>query len=48
MGLLRGLKIFYKTKNELDRLCSKDQISNQGMIAEIEHLEKVSLKDNLN
>ena len=48
LGLLRGLKIFYKTKNELDRLCSKDQISHQGMIAEIEHLEKVSLKDYLN
>jgi len=47
LGLLKDLKIFYKTKNELDRLCSKDQISHQGMIAEIEHLEKISLKDYL-
>ena len=40
LGLLKGVKLFYKTKKELDRLCSKDQISHQGLIAEIEHLEK--------
>ena len=44
-NLLKNIKIFYKTKNELDRLCSKDQISHQGMIAEIEHLDKVDLKE---
>ena len=40
-NLLRNIKVFYKTKKELDRLCSKDQISHQGLIAEIEHLEKI-------
>ena len=44
LNLLKDVKIFYKTKNELDRLCSKDQISHQGLIAEIEQLESVSLK----
>ena len=48
LQLFRRKKSFYKTKNELDRLCSKDQISHQGLIAEIEHLEEISLKDYLN
>ena len=30
---------------ELDRLCSKEQISHQGLIAEIEHLENISIKE---
>jgi 23S rRNA (guanosine2251-2'-O)-methyltransferase len=47
LGLLKGVKLFYKTKKELDRLCSKDQISHQGLIAEIEHLEKKKIKDYL-
>mgnify|MGYP000908386694 CR=1 FL=1 len=43
--LLRGVKIFYKNHKELDRLCSKEQISHQGLIAEIQHLDKKNLKD---
>ena len=40
--------MFYKNKKELDRLCSKEQISHQGLIAEIEHLVVSNLKDYLN
>ena len=47
LNLLKNIKIFYKTKKELDRLCSKDQISHQGLIAEIEHIEKINIKDYL-
>jgi rRNA methylases len=47
-NLLENVKIFYKNKNELDRLCSKDQISHQGLIAEVEHLEQISLKNYIN
>ena len=36
---------FYKTKRELDRLCSKDQISHQGLVAEIEHQDNFTIKD---
>ena len=43
--LLKGIKLFYKSKKELDRLCSKDQISHQGLIAEVEHLEEKNLKE---
>ena len=46
-NLLKGIKIFYKTKKELDRLCSKDQISHQGLIAEIQYLEEINIKEYL-
>ena len=42
--LLKGIKLFYKSKKELDRLCSKDQISHQGLIAEVKHIEEKNLK----
>ena len=45
LNLLENIKLFYKTKKELDRLCSKEQISHQGLIAEVEHLENINLKD---
>ena len=44
-NLLKNVKIFYKTKKELDRLCSKDQISHQSLVAEIEHLDEVNLRE---
>ena len=44
-NLLNNVKLFYKTKKELDRLCAKDEISHQGLIAEIEHLEDENIKD---
>ena len=46
-NLLKNIKIFYKTKKELDRLCSKDEISHQGLIAEIEHLEQININEYL-
>ena len=48
LNLLKNIKLFYKTKKELDRLCSKEQISHQGLVAEIEHLEQTKIKDFLN
>jgi len=44
-NILKNIKIFYKTKKEMDRMCSKDQISHQGLIAEIEHKDEILLKD---
>ena len=44
-NLLKNTKIFFKTKKELDKYCKKDQITHQGMVAEVEHLEKLSLKE---
>ena len=45
--LLKNVKLFYKTKKELDRLCSKDQLSHQGLIAEIEHSEDINIREYL-
>ncbi len=44
-NLLKNTKIIYKTKKELDRLCSKEEISHQGLIAEVEHLKEINLKE---
>ena len=43
--LFKGVKIFYKTKKELDKYCSKDEILHQGLVAEVEHLETLTLKE---
>ena len=45
LNLLKNVKIYYKTRKELDRLCSRDQISHQGLIAEVEHLEEIDFKE---
>ena len=45
LNLLKNIKIFYKTKKELDKYCAKDQLTHQGLIAEIEHLDNLTLKD---
>ncbi len=47
-NLLKNIKLFYKSKKELDRLCSKEQISHQGLLAEIEHLETINFKEYIN
>ena len=36
---------FFKTRKELDNLCGNDETSHQGLIAEVEHLEEVTLKE---
>ncbi len=43
-NLLKDLKIFFKTKKELDRYTKNENIQHQGFVAEIEHLEKIELK----
>jgi len=48
LNLLKNIKLFFKNKKELDRLCSKEEISHQGLIAEIEHLEEHNIKDYIN
>ena len=48
LNLFKETKLFFKTKKELDRLCSKEQISHQGLIAEVEHLNEMNLKNYIN
>ena len=44
-NLLKNVHVFYKTKKELDNLCGKDDIAHQGLIAEVENLEEITLKE---
>ena len=38
LNLLKKVHVFYKSKKELDNLIGKDDISHQGIIAEVEHI----------
>ena len=44
-NLLKDVKVFFKTKKELDKYCRSEDILHQGFVAEIEHLENVELKE---
>ena len=44
-NLLKDIKVFFKTKKELDKYCRGEDILHQGYIAEIEHLENIELKE---
>ena len=44
-NLIKNVKVFYKTKKELDKYCKNEGIQHQGYVAEIEHLDKIELKD---
>ena len=45
INLLKNLSVFFKTKRELDKYCSREGITHQGMVAEIEHLDNISIKE---
>ena len=44
-NLLKDIKVFFKTKKELDKYCRSEDILHQGYVAEIEHLENPILKE---
>ena len=44
-NLLNDVKVYFKTKKELDKYSTKESLLHQGYVAEIEHLEKPILKD---
>ncbi len=44
-NLLKKVHVFYKSKKEIDNLCGKEDISHQNIVAEIEDLEMISLKE---
>jgi len=45
INLLKDIKVFFKTKKELDKYCRSEGILHQGYVAEIEHLENPILKE---
>ena len=44
-NLLKDVKVFFKTKKELDKYCKSEGILHQGYVAEIENLESYDLKE---
>ena len=44
-NLLTDVKVYFKTKKELDKYSTKENLLHQGYVAEIEHLEKPILKE---
>ena len=44
-NLLQEVKVYFKTKKELDKYSTKENLLHQGYVAEIEHLEKPILKE---
>ena len=45
LNLFKKINVFYKSKKELDNLCGRDDAVHQGLVAEVEQLEDVSLKE---
>ena len=44
-NLLNDVKVYFKTKKELDKYSNKENLLHQGYVAEIEHFERPVLKD---
>ena len=44
-NLLNDVKVHFKTKKDIDKYTTKENLLHQGYVAEIEHLEKPTLKD---
>ena len=44
-NLLSNNKVHFKTKKELDKYCSKEDLLHQGFVAEIEHFENINIKE---
>ena len=45
LNLFRKTSVFYKSRRELDNLCGRDETAHQGLVAEVEQLEDITLKE---
>ena len=45
LNLFKKTSVFYKSRRELDNLCGRDETAHQGLIAEVEQLEEITLKE---
>ncbi len=43
-NVLEDVKVYFKSKKELDKYTSKEQLMHNGYVAEIEHLDQIDLK----
>ena len=45
LNLFKKINVFYKSRRELDNLCGRDETAHQGLVAEVEQLEEITLKE---
>ena len=45
INLFKSINVFYKSRKELDNLCGRDETAHQGLVAEVEQLEEITLKE---
>ena len=45
LNLFKSINVFYKSRKELDNLCGRDETAHQGLVAEVEQLEEITLKE---
>ena len=44
-NVLDDVKVYFKSKKELDKYTNKEQLMHGGYVAEIEHLDQTDLKE---
>jgi 23S rRNA (guanosine2251-2'-O)-methyltransferase len=45
LDLFKKVHVFYKSRKELDNLCGRDETAHQGLVAEVEQLEEITIKE---
>ena len=45
LNLFKSINVFYKSQRELDNMCGRDDTAHQGLVAEVEQLDEVTLKE---
>ncbi len=45
LNLFKKINVFYKSRKELDNLCGRNETAHQGLVAEVEQLEEITLKE---
>ena len=45
LNLFKTVNVFYKSRRELDNLCGRDETAHQGLVAEVEQLDEITLKE---
>ena len=45
LNLFKSVNVFFKSRKELDNLCGRDETAHQGLVAEVEQIEEITLKE---
>ena len=45
LNLFKSINVFYKSQRELDNMCGRDDTTHQGLVAEVEQLDEITLKE---